>query len=122
MANRVEIDDDLGERVAAQIVLPIVDRVAAAIATDVKLTGPILTGLLRILADAEPGHVVGAVAISRMVSSRPSDDGKNDVAVWVEFGTKHMTPRRYAAASSQRVIAREGVGRFEQAHDPWPHK
>lgn len=122
MANRVEIDHDVGERVAAQIVAPMVQRAADAIALDVKETGPILTGLLRILADSEPVVVVGAVAVARMVSSRPSDDGKNDVAVWVEFGTKNMTPRRYTAASSRRVISRFGYGRFDQASDPWPHK
>jgi hypothetical protein len=122
VGNRVEIDADLEARVTEQIVAPMVAGFARAIAEDVKLTGPIDTGLLRILADSEPAHAVGSVAVSRMVSSRPTDDGRADAAVWVEFGTRYMTPRRYSAASSQRVIARMGYGRFDQASDPWPHK
>lgn len=122
MPNKVEIDADLGERVAAQILAPMVTEFAEAIADDVKMTGPIQTGLLRIEATHEPAVVHGAVAVARMVSTRPSDDGKNDVAVWVEFGTKKMAPRRYCAASSRRTIDRFGYGRFDQASDPWPHK
>jgi hypothetical protein len=121
--NRVEINEDLGEQVAAQIIAPMCTAMADAIRDDVKETGPLDQGLLRELAASEPAVVAGPVVIARYVSSRPADNQPTvDVAVFVEFGTKFMTPRRYSAVSARRAIQLLGYGRFDQASDPWPHK
>ncbi len=109
---RVELRPDLDVVVAKRIGQPAANRMARAIRDDVEATGPIDTGLLRQLAAAEVDLGQGTKLLARMVSSRPSDDGSADVAAWVDQGTSRMQPRRYAAASARRAIARLGYGRF----------